>query len=81
MTNRYVFKLEVNGEVKELTRAQLQPYMQGPDADLRATCLSGAVPGVWRRWTHPGADVPDPRPRLAQRKHHHAEVQQSHIGA
>jgi oligoendopeptidase F len=36
ITNRYVFKLEVNGEVKELTRAQLQPYMQGPDPDLRA---------------------------------------------
>ena len=36
MTNRYVFKLEVNGEVKELTRAQLQPYIQGPDPDLRA---------------------------------------------
>ena len=36
VTNRYVFKLQVNGEVKELTRAQLQPYIQGPDADLRA---------------------------------------------
>ena len=36
ITNRYVYKLEVNGEVKELTRAQLQPYIQGPDADLRA---------------------------------------------
>ena len=36
ITNRYVFKLQVNGEVKELTRAQLQPYIQGPDADLRA---------------------------------------------
>ena len=36
ITNRYVFKLEVDGEVKELTRAQLQPFMQGPDADLRA---------------------------------------------
>ena len=36
MTNRYVFKLEVDGEVKELTRAQLQPYIQGPDPDLRA---------------------------------------------
>ena len=36
VTNRYVFKLEVNGEVKELTRAQLQPYVQGPDPDLRA---------------------------------------------
>jgi oligoendopeptidase F len=36
VTNRYVFKLEVDGEVKELTRAQLQPYMQGSDPDLRA---------------------------------------------
>jgi oligoendopeptidase F len=36
ITNRYVFKLEVNGEVKELNRAQLQPHIQGPDADLRA---------------------------------------------
>ena len=36
ITNRYVFKLQVDGEVKELTRAQLQPYIQGPDADLRA---------------------------------------------
>jgi len=36
ITNRYVFKLQVNGEVKELTRAQLQPYIQGPDAELRA---------------------------------------------
>jgi len=36
ITNRYVFKLEVDGEVKELTRAQLAPYIQGPDADLRA---------------------------------------------
>ena len=36
ITNRYVFKLEVNGEVKELTRAGLQPYIQGPDAEMRA---------------------------------------------
>jgi len=36
ITNRYTFKLEVNGEVKELTRAQLQPYIQGPDPELRA---------------------------------------------
>lgn len=36
ITNRYVFKLEVNGEVKELTRAGLQPYIQGSDPDLRA---------------------------------------------
>jgi len=36
ITNRYVFKLQVNGEVNELTRSQLQPYIQGPDPDLRA---------------------------------------------
>jgi oligoendopeptidase F len=36
ITNRYVFKLEVDGETKELTRGQLQPYVQGPDPDLRA---------------------------------------------
>ena len=36
ITNRYVFKLEVNGEVQELTRAGLQPYIQGPDAEMRA---------------------------------------------
>ncbi len=36
ITNRYVFKLKVDGEVKELTRGQLQPYIQGPDPDLRA---------------------------------------------
>jgi len=36
ITNRYVFKLEVDGEVKELTRGQMMPYVQGPDPDLRA---------------------------------------------
>ncbi|MBN1453670.1 MAG: M3 family oligoendopeptidase [Anaerolineales bacterium] len=36
ITNRYVFKLEVEGETKELTRGQLMAYVQGPDPDLRA---------------------------------------------
>jgi len=36
ITNRYVFKLKVKGKEQELTRAQLQPYIQGSDADLRA---------------------------------------------
>ena len=36
ITNRYVFKLQVDGEVKELTRGQLTAYVQGTDADLRA---------------------------------------------
>jgi oligoendopeptidase F len=36
ITNRYVFKLDVDGETKELTRGQLMAYVQGPDPDLRA---------------------------------------------
>jgi len=36
ITNRYVFKLEVEGETKELTRGQLMAYVQGPEPDLRA---------------------------------------------
>jgi oligoendopeptidase F len=36
ITNRYVFKLEVDGETLELTRGQLMAYVQGPDPNLRA---------------------------------------------
>ena len=36
ITNRYVFKLEVDGEVKELTRDSLMVYVQGSDPELRA---------------------------------------------
>src|SRR5215213_8555585 len=36
ITNRYVFKLDVDGEIKELTRGQLMAYVQGANADLRA---------------------------------------------
>ena len=36
ITSRYVYKLEVEGETKELTRGQLMTYVQGPDSDLRA---------------------------------------------
>ena len=36
IANRYVFKVEVDGEVKELTRGQLMTYARGADADLRA---------------------------------------------
>jgi oligoendopeptidase F len=35
ITNRYTFSLEVEGEVKELTRGELQVYMRKPEADLR----------------------------------------------
>ncbi len=36
ITNRYIFKLQVDGEVKELTRGELMVYVRQHDADLRA---------------------------------------------
>jgi oligoendopeptidase F len=35
ITNRYVYRLEVDGEELELTRGELGTYIQGPDAALR----------------------------------------------
>ena len=36
ITNRYIFKLELDGEIKEMTRGELTTYVQGADAELRA---------------------------------------------
>jgi oligoendopeptidase F len=36
ITNRYVFKLNVDGEVKELTRGELMVYVKQHDPELRA---------------------------------------------
>ncbi len=36
ITNRYVFRLEVDGETKELTRGELMVYARHHDPDLRA---------------------------------------------
>lgn len=36
ITNRYVFRLQVNGETRELTRGQLMAYVRGSDPQLRA---------------------------------------------
>ncbi len=36
ITNRYNFKIEVDGEVKEMTRGELMVYARHHDADLRA---------------------------------------------
>lgn len=36
ITNRYTFKLTVDGEEKELTRGELMVYVRGSDPDLRA---------------------------------------------
>jgi oligoendopeptidase F len=35
ITNKYAFKLEIDGEIQELTRAQLTKHIQGPSAELR----------------------------------------------
>jgi oligoendopeptidase F len=36
ITNRYTFRLEVDGEEKELTRGELGVYVRHPDPELRA---------------------------------------------
>jgi oligoendopeptidase F len=36
ITNRYVFKVEVAGEIKELTRGELMSYVRQADPELRA---------------------------------------------
>jgi oligoendopeptidase F len=36
ITNRYTFPLEVNGEVKELTRGELMVHVKSPEQDVRA---------------------------------------------
>lgn len=36
LTNRYVFKIEVDGEVQELTRGELMVYVRDSNPDLRA---------------------------------------------
>ncbi len=36
ITNRYTFKIEVEGEMKELTRGELAALVREPDPDLRA---------------------------------------------
>ena len=36
ITNRYVYKLEIDGEIKELTRGELMVQVYKPDANLRA---------------------------------------------
>ncbi|HVN14835.1 MAG TPA: M3 family oligoendopeptidase [Anaerolineales bacterium] len=36
ITNRYIFKLKVDGETKELTRGELSSYVYRPEPELRA---------------------------------------------
>lgn len=36
ITNRYTFPLDVNGEIKELTRGELMVHVKSPEAEVRA---------------------------------------------
>lgn len=47
ITNRYLFKVEIDGELKELTRGEVTALVREPDPDLRAR-LPGAVQGLRR---------------------------------
>lgn len=51
ITNRYGFKLEINGETKEMTRGELMTYVRGADADLRAA----AYQELYRVYAEDGA--------------------------
>lgn len=53
MTNRYLFKLEVDGEVRELTRGEMMVYARHADADLR----SRAYQELYRVYGEDGATL------------------------
>ena len=71
ITNRYVFKLSVDGEEKELTRGELMVYVQQQDPDLRAAAYQelyrvygedGAILGMMyqnlvRDWRNENVDL------------------------
>jgi oligoendopeptidase F len=50
ITNRYIFKVEVDGQVKELTRGELMVYVRSSDPDLRA----GAYRELYRVYAEDG---------------------------
>ena len=50
LTDRYAFKVAVDGETKEYTRAQLMQLIYGPDPDLRAA----AYQELYRVFSHDG---------------------------
>ena len=51
ITNRYVFKILIDGEEKELTRGELMVYVQGTDPDLR----EAAYQELYRVYAEDGA--------------------------
>ena len=67
ITNRYVFKVEVDGETKELTRGELMVYARHHDPQLRAAAYQELYRVYGEDGNLLGTDVPDPGARLAQR--------------
>ena len=66
ITNRYTFKLTIDGQVKELTRGEIMVYVRQHDRDLRAKAYQelyrvygddGPILGLYltRRWCAIGA--------------------------
>ena len=80
ITNRYVFKVQVDGETKELTRGELMVYARHHDPQLRAAAFPGVVPSLRRGWQPARANVPDPGARLAQRAGGLAPFRRSDLG-
>ena len=67
ITNRYVFKLTVDGETKELTRGELGSYVRQHNPELRAAAYQELYRVYSTGCPHPGADLPVHGARLAQR--------------
>ncbi len=65
LTNRYIFHLEVDGEIKELTRGELMVFVRSYDPNDARQGIPGAIPCLWSGWHNLRPDVPDPGARLA----------------
>ena len=46
ITNRYTFKVTVDGEEKEMTRGEVMALVRGSDPDLRANAYKRTLPGL-----------------------------------
>ena len=65
ITNRYVFKLEVEGAVKELTRGELMTFAYNPDAEMRARAYRELYRVYGAEGPVLGKPVPNPGAGLA----------------
>ncbi len=59
LTNRYVFRLEVDGEEKEMTRGELMAHVRSADPpDLRARAYQELYSVYGKDAPHSGSDLP-----------------------